>query len=373
MKKSTQKLSHIISITFLWVAMGFFTLGFPVATEARTLTETQVKSIELLLKSYGVDEGTLATVSSILLRAGDYAYSAPASEYVATPATTNTTNLITSGNCLPLINNLYLNLTDSSTNKEVSKLQSFLNMTPTGVFDVETERQVQVWQARNNIVSAGTSDTTGYGYVGPRTREALASCTYTTRSSTAVATPGTAASVAAPQTSQPASPSIVASAYPCTIRGTSCDISFVYSTQNIPGQTVDIIVRRPDATVSGNFYANKPTLGMLSIPALMEGDYTIGIYTAGQNFAPQSLLRNTSVKVTRGYYYENSGTSGEGGGAAEADGPDNGSSGNTDGDPGGPGGHGGGPDSNDGSAAGGSAADGDPGGAGGHGGGPDSL
>ncbi len=321
MKKTTQKISRAIPLMFLWVAMGFFVLGLPAPTEARTLTEAQVKSIELLLKSYGVDEGTLATVSSALLRAGEHTSSAPVSEYAAAmPATTNTANMIASGNCLPLVNNLYLNLTDSSTNKEVSKLQSFLNMTPTGIFDVETERQVQVWQARNNIVSAGTSDTTGYGYVGPRTREALASCTYTTRSTTAATTPGTAASVAASQTTlaptQTATPSVVASAYPCTIRNTSCEISFVYSTQNISSQTLDILVQRPDRTNSGTFYTNKPTLGMLSIPALSEGTYTIHIYAGGQNFAATSLLKTTSVTVSRAAYIEsNNWSGGEGPGA----------------------------------------------------------
>lgn len=43
----------------------------------------------------------------------------------------------------------------------------------TGYFGRATEKAVQEWQSRNGIVSSGTPDSTGFGVVGKRTREAL--------------------------------------------------------------------------------------------------------------------------------------------------------------------------------------------------------
>jgi len=71
--------------------------------------------------------------------------------------------------------------TDATTDGEVSLLQIFLANDPdiypeglvTGYFGPLTERAVQRWQARMNIVSSGTPATTGYGVVGPRTRAVL--------------------------------------------------------------------------------------------------------------------------------------------------------------------------------------------------------
>lgn len=83
--------------------------------------------------------------------------------------------------CVNLSYNLYSDQSDSTTNGEVTKLQQFLaqdsSIYPagliTGYFGPMTEAAVQRWQARNGIVSSGSADTTGYGYVGPRTRAAM--------------------------------------------------------------------------------------------------------------------------------------------------------------------------------------------------------
>jgi len=86
-----------------------------------------------------------------------------------------------SSSCINLSFNLYAEQTDKNTNGEVTKLQQFLaqdsSIYPgglvTGYFGPMTESAVQRWQARNGIVSSGSPDTTGYGYVGPKTRAAM--------------------------------------------------------------------------------------------------------------------------------------------------------------------------------------------------------
>ncbi len=88
----------------------------------------------------------------------------------------------TSGSaCINLSYNLYSDQTDSTTNGEVSRLQNFLaqdsSIYPqgliTGYFGPATESAVQRWQSRHGVVSSGSPDTTGFGYVGPKTRLAM--------------------------------------------------------------------------------------------------------------------------------------------------------------------------------------------------------
>ncbi|HEX5774989.1 MAG TPA: peptidoglycan-binding domain-containing protein [Candidatus Paceibacterota bacterium] len=79
----------------------------------------------------------------------------------------------TNDSCLNLTYNLYFGSTDTQTNGEVSKLQAFLGGEVTGYFGPATEQLVKEWQAAHGIVSSGTADTTGYGAVGPQTREAI--------------------------------------------------------------------------------------------------------------------------------------------------------------------------------------------------------
>lgn len=65
---------------------------------------------------------------------------------------------------------------------DVTRLQQFLARdktiypegTVTGYYGALTERAVQRWQAKYNVVSSGTPDSTGYGVVGPRTAAAIA-------------------------------------------------------------------------------------------------------------------------------------------------------------------------------------------------------
>jgi peptidoglycan hydrolase-like protein with peptidoglycan-binding domain len=76
--------------------------------------------------------------------------------------------------------NMYLGIGNRETDGEVSKLQLFLKRTGdfthpeiTGYFGPATEMAVKKWQARNGVVSSGSPDTTGYGVVGPKTREVM--------------------------------------------------------------------------------------------------------------------------------------------------------------------------------------------------------
>ncbi len=73
------------------------------------------------------------------------------------------------------------NLSKGMDNDEVRKLQLFLAQDPTlypegitsGYFGRLTELAVQRWQARHGVISYGTAASTGYGAVGPKTRQAI--------------------------------------------------------------------------------------------------------------------------------------------------------------------------------------------------------
>src|SRR3989338_6864028 len=86
------------------------------------------------------------------------------------------------GSCVSLSHSLTLDDTDADTDGDVSRLQQFLaqdsSIYPsgriTGYFGPSTLRAVQRWQAANGLASYGDVDSTGYGYVGPKTRAAMA-------------------------------------------------------------------------------------------------------------------------------------------------------------------------------------------------------
>lgn len=69
-----------------------------------------------------------------------------------------------------------------ATGEDVTRLQQFLARDPsiypealaTGYYGSLTEAAVKRWQAKYNIVSSGTPESTGYGVVGPRTAAAIA-------------------------------------------------------------------------------------------------------------------------------------------------------------------------------------------------------
>ena len=140
----------------------------PVSTQAAGLTETQIQAILGILNSFGADATIVANVNASLRGQASSAQLSPSA-------------------CLSLRYDLYADQTDSTTGGEVSKLQRFLGVNPTGFFGPLTQEAVQRWQASRGIVSSGSPDTTGYGYVGPRTRSAM-SCVSTAAPPTTVNT-----------------------------------------------------------------------------------------------------------------------------------------------------------------------------------------
>src|SRR3989344_4789781 len=84
----------------------------------------------------------------------------------------------TSG-CIVITHSMGVDDADATTGGDVTRLQQFLrsqyNNFPaaTGFFGPITEAAVRQWQSEHGIVSSGTPDTTGYGYVGPRTIAAI--------------------------------------------------------------------------------------------------------------------------------------------------------------------------------------------------------
>lgn len=90
-------------------------------------------------------------------------------------------NTTTTTSCVDLTHNMGPDDTDSNSGGDVTRLQRFLAGQPgiypegliTGYYGPATTRAVQRWQAEHGIASSGTPETTGYGYVGPRTREEM--------------------------------------------------------------------------------------------------------------------------------------------------------------------------------------------------------
>lgn len=87
------------------------------------------------------------------------------------------TSSASAANCVNLASNLYLGKIDASTGGDVTRLQQFLGGRVSGYFGPATLQLVQNWQAAHGIVSSGSPETTGYGYVGAKTRRAMSCAT----------------------------------------------------------------------------------------------------------------------------------------------------------------------------------------------------
>ncbi len=89
------------------------------------------------------------------------------------------TQAIANSNACPNIGRI---LKRGSTGADVTRLQQFLALdssvypegTVSGYYGALTEKAVQRWQTKNNIISSGSPSTTGWGQVGPRTAAAIA-------------------------------------------------------------------------------------------------------------------------------------------------------------------------------------------------------
>ena len=94
-------------------------------------------------------------------------------------ASQNTGQSVTASNTCPKIGRT---LKVGSSGDDVKNLQQFLATDPsiypegmvTGYYGALTQKAVERWQIKYNIVSSGTPETTGFGVVGPRTAAAIA-------------------------------------------------------------------------------------------------------------------------------------------------------------------------------------------------------
>lgn len=160
--KCMKNLKYSLAIVLL---VGFFV---PVLTKAQTATSTadleatmiqlQEELVQLLLTQIEVLQTKVVELQEQIV--------------AATPDTTSPTS----------VESIFTEtLQVGSTGEDVTLLQEFLAQDPdvypeglvTGYFGPLTEAAVQRFQEKNNIVSSGNPESTGYGLVGPLTRETL--------------------------------------------------------------------------------------------------------------------------------------------------------------------------------------------------------
>ena len=127
-----------------------FTLGFGLQAHAAQLSSSQIQAVVGLLQSFNVDASTINQVTFSLGGA-------------MTPAPTPTP-----GSWCPSITlNLYQGLIDLNTRGQVSQLQQYLHITPSGYFGPVTRAQVANFQSQNGLLVTGG--------VGPLTRALIQS------------------------------------------------------------------------------------------------------------------------------------------------------------------------------------------------------
>lgn len=134
----------------------------PGLVQAASLTTGQIGAVLNLLTAFGVSTSTIATVQSVLEGA---------------TVSTSTPVAAQQGGCVSISGDLR----EGDDNEDVSNLQRFLDAHTsvypegpvTGYYGSLTERAIQRFQEEHNIVATGTPETTGFGFLGPRTREEI--------------------------------------------------------------------------------------------------------------------------------------------------------------------------------------------------------
>ena len=173
--KNPRFLSVAVGAAFVVSLLG----GAPLA-QAASLNAVQIQAILNLLQAFGADTATIANVQAALENTATSTQTSTSNGSNPSNGSTPTSNGSTSNNnCALLSTNLSIGSTDKTTEGEVSRLQAFLGKDAsiypedavTGYFGSSTLAAVQRWQAAQGIVSSGNSESTGYGNVGPLTRE----------------------------------------------------------------------------------------------------------------------------------------------------------------------------------------------------------
>ena len=161
------------------VIVSVIFIGAAATANAAALSAAQVEAVIGLLQSFGVDPATISQVQTDLGNQGS-ASTTPA-DYSTNANTGGETNTGSGSSCAAISNGLHLGSDDHETNGDVSRLQTFLKSDPsvypeglvTGYYGKATEDAVRRWQAALGIVSGGDASSTGYGAVGPKTRDSL--------------------------------------------------------------------------------------------------------------------------------------------------------------------------------------------------------
>jgi len=180
---------NIFSIVRMFLVVFAFVLLFtvlPVSVRAAELTQEQKESILQLIQSFGADQIVLDNVSEALganvplvpeeLRASENPVAPKERGNLSKPPHA----LIKQQNPVAATCRMLGSMKRGLQGEDVLHVQEFLRKTgdfteasSTGYFGPATERALQMWQARAGVVNSGDPETTGFGAVGPRTREAI--------------------------------------------------------------------------------------------------------------------------------------------------------------------------------------------------------
>lgn len=163
--------THMNTVTRALAALATTLLFIPVAASAQS-ADIQAQAQALLVQVQALQ----AQLAQAQAQAGTSG-SANTTQGVSGLAQQAGVQVIDSSACPQIGRTLKV----GSTGDDVSRLQQFLARdksiypegTVSGYYGALTQVAVQRWQAKFNIVSSGTPDTTGYGVVGPRTAAAI--------------------------------------------------------------------------------------------------------------------------------------------------------------------------------------------------------
>ena len=266
------------------IAMGAVALAFiaaPLFASADTLSDLQAQVQQLL-----------AQIASM---------QAQLNISTAGAAATNTTS--SSAAAPALIGNLYAGESDATTNGGVTILQQFLGISPTtGYFGSATLQAVENWQSSHGLVSSGSASTTGFGFVGPRTRAAMgfgSSASGNTGSGTA-GSPQSASFSATPKSG--AAPLSVYFRYNNPTSGGSYLVSFGDGTSGtltyqVPPCASSAAANCPSYYVASHSYTSVGTYTATLSPQYscpMNADGTVGIC----NTPNEQILGTVTITVT---------------------------------------------------------------------------
>lgn len=161
-----------------------FALAVPSA-RAASLSATQVEAVTTLLKAFDVDSSTIADVEAVL---GGSKLSDDDSEDEDEDEDGDDSRSLNSGKGsfnsgkyggASVCGMLERSLRRGSSGEDVSRLQEYLKekgfftASTTGFFGLVTERALQEWQAREGVVKEGDAESTGFGVLGPQTRQRI--------------------------------------------------------------------------------------------------------------------------------------------------------------------------------------------------------